>query len=913
MTRAISRESFDELKNYLGVYLQQGRPVLDADWNENQDIAVAAARRLGRDTHGDGSPDTGYSIVPVIMPDLDQLTEVSLSTILDSFLGSWRFSFNFPGDLLDDFEQAAGFTLSSPQGTLRIAHDRPFRGQGFLRLSGHPGTVTIRKTLSGTVDLSASDVATFWYRRNRKTASVLKFFIEDDANGKTVWPISTPSTLPADTWAGGLVSPLDLRFHILNQTLRNAVVNEFSFESLYVAGGTPPFTWTTTGTLPPGTHVGSTPQTDRQIDFQGTPSQAGTFTFTVKATDSANRTATRQLTLVVQAQGPERGRTTPSEGQLQSLSPFETPTGTPANPARVRAYGFEVPQESGTPLIWDFDDLRLGGTARQRAQAANNFVIRGSELSMIPADVGLYTKFAQSFGVADPTTVPFLQSLIELLAGIDQSVPDPVSAARMHVSGLTPLQIADTLYSRQADPNDPPLTPPAGGPGAQARKDTVYLDVWTEPVTYVDDPDIREVALGGPDTTTRSRIRQRVRVAQGGSMPSGDGRGGGTLATEGSYTAQANRLYLVEIDGGGDIGAATFRWSQDNASTIQRVIQPVPPGSTQVVVEDATAFQKGDRILIRKEFGAEEHQVASVVGNVIGLAQATGSQLGALPAAGRVAGFTTFALADRPTVQRWNAFRVPIPADAADPALSAAVPLNDGVVARFGGHGMRPGDYWNFRTRFLAGDDASGLDPLTRIEQLAFQRPRGTVHHYVPLATLTRDPADPEPDLITMIADLRPRAGNTHAVNLRPSDVTVTGSADALLASTRLPSVSPGSKLMVFWSGDVFFHASVIGSLRIKVAYYNDFMTDPIADPETGLVFEDTRSITLSDRQTGVATPFTFVFAGVETVFQSLASQFTPTSAQIIATVTTNTSIDISAMNITVMELKKSTELINDL
>ena len=44
MTRAISRESFDELKNYLGVYLQQGRPILDADWNENQDIAVAALR-----------------------------------------------------------------------------------------------------------------------------------------------------------------------------------------------------------------------------------------------------------------------------------------------------------------------------------------------------------------------------------------------------------------------------------------------------------------------------------------------------------------------------------------------------------------------------------------------------------------------------------------------------------------------------------------------------------------------------------------------------------------------------------------------------------------------------------------------------------------------------------------------------
>jgi hypothetical protein len=910
MTRAISRESFDELKNYLGVYIQQGRAVLDADWNENQDIAVAAARRLGRETHGDGSPDAGFSIVPVLMPDIDQLTEVSLATTLDSLLGSWRFFFNFPGQLLDDFEQP-GFVLSSPQGTLRIARDRPYRGQGFLRLSGHPGTVTIRKTLSGTVDLSASDLATFWYRRNRKTASALKFFIEDDAGGKSVWPISTPSTFPADTWAAGLAAPLDLRFRILTQTLQNAVANDFYFENLHLCGGTPPFTWTTTGTLPANTQVRSTPQDDRGVDIQGTPSPAGTFTFTVRVTDAAGLTATKQLVLVVQAQGPQRGRTTPQEALLQSLSPFETPTGKPADPTRVHAYGFEAPQDAGTPLIWDFDDLRVGGSARQRALAADDFIIRGSELAMLPADVGLYTKFAQESGVLDATTIPFLQALIDLLtAGGDPSVPDPVTAARMHVSGLTPLQVADTLYSQQADPNDPPLAPPSGG---QVRQDTVYLDVWTEPVTYVDDPEIREVALGGPDTATRSRVRHRVRVAQGESTPSGDGRGDGTLATEGSYTAQANRLYLVENDTGGDIGTATFRWSEDNASTIQRVIEPLPPGSTRVVVEDATAFRTGDRILIRKEFGAEEHQVASVAGNVIGLAQATGTQLAALPAAGRVADFTTFALADRPMAQRWNAFRVPIPADSADPALSAAVPLNDGVAVRFGGHGMRPGDFWNFRTRFLPGDDASGLDPLTRIEQLGFQRPRGAVHHYVPLATLTRDPADSEPDLITGIADLRPRSGNTHTVNLRPADATVTGAAAVLLVATRLPSVSTGSKLMTFWSGNVFVSAPVSASLEIRVAYYNDLVTDPLTHPDDGLVFDDIRTIDLSRRPAAMDMPFQFLFAGFGTILQALGRPFAPTSVQIIASVNgASASVGLSRMNATALEFKQSTELTDD-
>ena len=34
-----SRNTFDPLKNYIGVRLQQGVPVLDADWNELNDVA----------------------------------------------------------------------------------------------------------------------------------------------------------------------------------------------------------------------------------------------------------------------------------------------------------------------------------------------------------------------------------------------------------------------------------------------------------------------------------------------------------------------------------------------------------------------------------------------------------------------------------------------------------------------------------------------------------------------------------------------------------------------------------------------------------------------------------------------------------------------------------------------------------
>jgi hypothetical protein len=852
-------------------------------------------RRLGRETHGDGSPDTGFSIAPARQKTIFPLTVEDARAYLDSVFGSMRFFLNFPGPLLDDLEQP-GFALSSPQGLLRVSGDRPHQGQGFLRLSGHAGTVDVRRTLSGITDLSGSDLATFWYRCNRTTADSVSFFLEDDAGGRTVWPIVRDPAFPANVWAPGVAAPLNVRFRVLTATLQNAVLGTGYDERVIANSGTPPYTWSVTGSLPSGvTFAGE--QQEPFGSFSGSPTKTGTFTFTIRVTDAHNQVASEQFTLVVQAAGPPFGSTTPVEAPLLVSTGALTPTGTPANLARIHAYGFEAPQDSAAPLVWDFDDLRLGSIAGHRATAANNFVIRGPLRAMLAADIGLAHQFDSGVFRDNDT----LRRLVDTLAAMpDPDTPDPATAARMHVAGLTCLQTADVLYSEQADPNDPLPGPP---PSGQIRQDTVYLDVWTEPVTYVDDPDIREIALGGPDTATRSRIRQRVRVAQGAGLPAGDGRGSGTLAPQGSYTAQANRLYLVEIETAGEVGTATFRWSEDNAATIQRV----PPGSTQVVVEDATAFAKGDQILIRKEFGAEEHQVASVTGNVIGLAHATGAQLAARPAAGRVAGFTTFALADRPMVQRWNAFGVPVTADPADPTVSAAIALNDGVAVRFGGHDMRTGDYWNFRTRFLGGDAAAGIDPVTRIEQLGFQRPRGTAHHYVPLAKISRNGSGPEADLISIadITDLRPRAGLTRFVKGSTNAAAVNSGSSVLLGSARLPSASPDSRFLTFWSGGVQVNTAGTGELIIFVSFYNDEMTDPIADPLTGRLFQEGQGINLAQLPAGTSIQQQMVFTGPDNPFQPLGGVFVPTSVQVTANLSGTGSVTVGS-GFTVMELKKS-------
>ena len=42
----------------------------------------------------------------------------------------------------------------------------------------------------------------------------------------------------------------------------------------------------------------------------------------------------------------------------------------------------------------------------------------------------------------------------------------------------------------------------------------VYLDVWERHITFLDDPAIREKALGGPDTATRTKIVWQVKLYQ---------------------------------------------------------------------------------------------------------------------------------------------------------------------------------------------------------------------------------------------------------------------------------------------------------------------------------------------------------------------------------------------------------------
>ncbi|MHC4402270.1 MAG: DUF6519 domain-containing protein [Planctomycetota bacterium] len=186
-----------------------------------------------------------------------------------------------------------------------------------------------------------------------------------------------------------------------------------------------------------------------------------------------------------------------------------------------------------------------------------------------------------------------------------------ISRGRIYVDGILcendvenraceyeePRTCPPVLFSDQ--PHLPPQTLPSG-PGLYL----FYLDVWERHVTAVEDPDIRETALGGPDTATRIKTIWQVKylpvvdknnlgvdltcwdmphewtqmLGQAkGRMAAGASEDQATqdpciVAAEGGYRRLENQLYRVEIHASGDAGTATFKWSRDNGIVLTRLL-----------------------------------------------------------------------------------------------------------------------------------------------------------------------------------------------------------------------------------------------------------------------------------------------------------------------------------------------------
>lgn len=300
-----------------------------------------------------------------------------------------------------------------------------------------------------------------------------------------------------------------------------------------------------------------------------------------------------------------------------------------------------------------------------------------------------------------------------------------IGAGRAYVDGLLVEAHRGCAYSHQPWLPDPP----------RVRRrphgiDLIYLDVWERHVTAVQDPDLREVALGGPDTATRiqtiwqvrfRRLAQKIRdpdEAEKALPRRDDVFGTLTVLPTKRYQGHENRLYRVEIHRGGSVGQASFKWSRDNGSVVfgidsvegsdklrltgeARTVESLAAGDWVELMDEATELAGKPGVLARvKEIGD---------GPLVTLDRAATRRL---PDAGRA------------WLQKWD--HRSTDGTGLIPVRHGRTALEDGVSVQFSGHGFAPGDHWVFPAR-------TATQSVERRDRAPARR---TSHAYMPLATL---------------------------------------------------------------------------------------------------------------------------------------------------------------------------------
>jgi hypothetical protein len=285
--------------------------------------------------------------------------------------------------------------------------------------------------------------------------------------------------------------------------------------------------------------------------------------------------------------------------------------------------------------------------------------------------------------------------------------------------------------------------------------------VWQREVTAIEDPSIKETALGGPDSTTRGQTAWQVKAITdvsdvscqdeipGWNDETSPPGGRLTISTHvphpddnpciisaaGGYRGIENRLYRVEIHTPGPPGTARFKWSRNNAS----VVAPVTSiNADQITVEsigrdDILPFNVGDWIEVtddHREYQSMPGYMAQITN--IDKANRIITIHSYVPA---LYGFDTTDASRHTRMRRWDQSTgvdaeglLPVPAIATD-----KVDIEDGILISFDldpaivGGEFKIGDYWVFYARTADGS----------VEPLENASPRGIKHHYCRLALVT--------------------------------------------------------------------------------------------------------------------------------------------------------------------------------
>ena len=431
--------------------------------------------------------------------------------------------------------------------------------------------------------------------------------------------------------------------------------------------------------------------------------------------------------------------------------------------------GVELKQ-GGVLLDADFNELVAVIDRRLRAAASD--ILGRSTVSSTTPDAFKITAVAGALSIGNGRL--YVDGLLAENHGVASTDPakklfDPVMAEPTFAD---PVDYAAQPYL----PNAPAL--PTTG------THLVYLDVWQRELTYLERPELVEIAVG-VETSSRLQTVWQVRAlgddADGATCASRDddvagwseliAPSSGRLTTgtfdvppssdpcelppTGGYRGMENQTYRVEIqDPGLPGGTATFKWSPNNACVGSRVASMVSATELELQTlgrDDVLRFNMGDWVEIIDDVREFSQRCGEIRQITVNEAARRITFTAALPAEMIP---STFPDSDFPRernlrVKRWDQKHkvLRVAADGTTPvfqdldatgsagvinvpAAGTTLLLENGVTVSFastatgsGDNGFRAGDYWVFAARTA---DAS-------VELLDNAPPLGIHHHYARL------------------------------------------------------------------------------------------------------------------------------------------------------------------------------------
>lgn len=257
--------------------------------------------------------------------------------------------------------------------------------------------------------------------------------------------------------------------------------------------------------------------------------------------------------------------------------------------------------------------------AREREAKAREAAGREAESASGRPVVRLPDEKAADEKAADEKATDERAAVVNQRGGVPIRLPRPgvtnqgdffLGAGRYYVSGILCENEQEVRFSTQ--PDLPEATTLGDAPYDAEALYLLYLDVWQRHLTALDDPRIRETALGGPDTATRTKTVWQAKLwkvpgkagivcpdvfaafmqAEAGrnkglvnasSVPEDTGSNPCIVPPSAGYRGLENLLYRVEIHAGGpaaDVSTKTGSVAVTSFSNTQRNQLDVASGLT---------------------------------------------------------------------------------------------------------------------------------------------------------------------------------------------------------------------------------------------------------------------------------------------------------------------------------------------